>query len=359
MRSYTVDDVDARIAHTDDPDTLRKPKAQRSALTRLCKLPEELLVQIISLVQTRSLKIDLFRPEAFQFPDHRWSWIMLICTRMRSVAMNAGALWSFANYRAHPAWHYLCLSRRVNAPLRLALDFQMAEKNSSPRGIPIDWDEPEKRTVAIASAAEVLARSSALVCNHGHTSIDQQFALAREQPAPFLDHLSICATMCLSHRLLAGKCSSIRSLSLVGLKGMEGIPPDFRALECFELETAHLDTGQGFGWVNTLLWLRRMPTLEELVLAKNTTPITRYPATEEQELLAAPTHADLPRLQCLRRKDCQERILKLLRSLPQPAQSIHIEIYHAKRSAWTHMGTYPVNLDDEVADVLTWLRTWW
>jgi hypothetical protein len=98
-------------------------KKERNALTPFCAAPAEIVgrilveLNVIPACPTSFFEADIARP------DSKWTVVMLLCSRIRAVALHTPELWSFVEGTAHPSWIELSMQRASNHPLTvMALD---------------------------------------------------------------------------------------------------------------------------------------------------------------------------------------------------------------------------------------------
>jgi hypothetical protein len=115
----SLDAIDARILTLEkEPAHLKK---HRNSLAPFCKLPPELIIRIVRLVQNDSGYV--YRsPEQYHLYEAmtyncKWTRIMLLCRYIRAVVLDARSPWKVVDSRSKPEWIDLCLQRCGNAPL--------------------------------------------------------------------------------------------------------------------------------------------------------------------------------------------------------------------------------------------------
>jgi hypothetical protein len=119
--------IDAQIArleshsHDDfEQGRLLELRKERNALTPFGKVPDEIISHILAemILQPSWNPYSFFHLESFAI-NQEWTRAMLLCSRIRSVALATRELWSYIDCSAHPSWIVLCLQRVGNASLTL------------------------------------------------------------------------------------------------------------------------------------------------------------------------------------------------------------------------------------------------
>jgi hypothetical protein len=83
----------------------------------LCRLPDEIIVHIIRLSQSRRDPLAMKRVA----PDNSWTRIMLTCTRLRTLLVQTPSLWSFIDIAWNRRWVEICLARSADYQLETIL----------------------------------------------------------------------------------------------------------------------------------------------------------------------------------------------------------------------------------------------
>jgi hypothetical protein len=197
------------VIDTIDQDILSMTLAQ-NALTPLCRLPDELLIYILILVQTR------YGYNDYDLPDRslsaRWRRVMRVCSRFRVLALHSPELWSFVDCRWPEKWRRLCIERAMDYPLHLISEIREDAQAVATShllgqcGIAfIHFKDRETRENFEKMARRILDIQAPMlrafvVYTHEH------------------NHLT------LSPRFLAGQCLALSSLSLTSVH-VEDVPP--------------------------------------------------------------------------------------------------------------------------------------
>jgi hypothetical protein len=129
MSSFAA--IDAHITGVEkqahgDPNPELQPllmnlKKIRNTLTPFCSVPDEIVSHILmALVLEPSPDPQSFLDiQTFQISS-AWVSTMLVCYRLRSIAVATPELWSFIDCRLNPAWIRLCLQRAGDLPLTVS-----------------------------------------------------------------------------------------------------------------------------------------------------------------------------------------------------------------------------------------------
>jgi hypothetical protein len=114
---------------TNNTQELAIPRFMHNANVPLLGLPDEVLVHIIKLMQSRfhitgrahARRISSYGDTAARADKDTLSWrhLMLVCTRMRDLALQSPELWSSINVQWPARWVQLCADRSASFPLHL------------------------------------------------------------------------------------------------------------------------------------------------------------------------------------------------------------------------------------------------
>jgi hypothetical protein len=166
----------------------------------LCKLPDELLAHILRSAQGR-----LTHDSGILF-HLDWRHIMLVCLRIRTVAVECPALWASVDFEWPKRWRELCLRRAASHNLSLkAVIFNQEAAVEVGRLLP-----------RIQNASIKLAYNE--FRNPTHLSIDTLISEVVQNPAPMLQDLKISTTLHqlwkLTSHFCAGQCQKLTLLRL-------------------------------------------------------------------------------------------------------------------------------------------------
>jgi hypothetical protein len=127
------DRIDRLIEGGDFPadrsSALQRRRMQNS-MAPMCKLPDELLVLILDILQVKGREHDeIFNPAFYSFDWHNAQWVRMtwVCHHIRSVAINSPQLWTWIHSKQLPAWINLTASRSQTASLCIDLEMCHAE----------------------------------------------------------------------------------------------------------------------------------------------------------------------------------------------------------------------------------------
>jgi hypothetical protein len=291
-------ELDARIK--DLESELRQLKTRRNALTPLCRLPDELLVEIIRYLQIK----DHTRYEVVY--DKQWTRITYACTHVREVAKAARPLWSLIRCSQEPRWMDLCLERCGDTPIHLFIKQHYYARSSD--------------TPAVELAKDHFTRCRTAYIHINSNGQASELTAMLEQSAPLLTELLVRSYKGprLTSKFLGGGAPLLKSLVLRELSGLE-VPPSLPALEQLELSTAWMKDRSAL--TRLLTFLANSPALQEVTVMRPS------PWENIREFFDDDCHLDpikLPKLRLLCIHDDIKIVHMLLRALPDPA--IHLEI---------------------------------
>jgi hypothetical protein len=93
-------------------------KSKRNAHSPPCRLPDELLVRIFELAQIDECANDGWLSVETSLPEKGWWDVMTVCSRFRTVAVEAPQLWARFDPQWSIRWRDICLTRAQSWPLR-------------------------------------------------------------------------------------------------------------------------------------------------------------------------------------------------------------------------------------------------
>jgi hypothetical protein len=96
-------------------------KIQRNAQSPSHRIPDELLVRIFELVQLHDDADDGWISGETSLPEEGWWRVMSVCTRFRTVAVEAPELWTRFDQGWPEKWRDVCLQRAQSWPLRISV----------------------------------------------------------------------------------------------------------------------------------------------------------------------------------------------------------------------------------------------
>jgi hypothetical protein len=292
-----MEDIDRRIAVLEGQ--IIELKAQRNALTPVCRLPAETLAHILSYVQHGGHDHDPLRP--WRTYSCTWARTMCVCRRFRTVALDTPRLWAYVDVSLDGTPHSQAWAALVEQRSKTAL----AVSGSGAAAF-----LPTARSVRMAITA-LLDRSINMASFTG-TCRD---LLGR--PAPFLERLEFdCKWLHLyvGAAFLGGAATALRELSLTRAVLGSGAP-QIPALQRLELVCAI--TARRAGFAPLVDFLSHTPQLQTLCLAGLwMEPSPDLPLQRPQNLL--------PDLQALFIEGCPSSVANYMRILPLPLVSLGI-----------------------------------
>jgi hypothetical protein len=179
-------------------------RTRRNALTRLCALPEDIILAILYVLHGKELAraSDVGGPP-LSSADLRdgWTNVMGACTRLHAIALSAPLLWRYLHLRSRPEWLALCAERSHGLPHVLVLR-------------PCVWGH---RNVAVNLKTYIALAYDVRIEFYGSEFINITKSLL-EGTLPSLRHL-VCATgtydrVMLSDRFLGGLSSQLKTLEM-------------------------------------------------------------------------------------------------------------------------------------------------
>jgi hypothetical protein len=112
-----VTEPDAQIAEEDDHGQelvtaeRRALRVARNALTPLCRLPADVLIEIAR---------NLFLPVPFEWTDKLDYNMVNVCSLVRRIIIDTSVLWTYIDLRRGLSWCMLCVQRAGSAALSLS-----------------------------------------------------------------------------------------------------------------------------------------------------------------------------------------------------------------------------------------------
>jgi hypothetical protein len=276
-------------------------KRLRNDLGPIGRLPSELLVHIFLLVQ------DGFNAEdppddEFSIPliDHRWSRVMLVCCRFRTLAIQSPKLWNVVNdamVDRISKWGQICESRCAETPIYTHI--RRADDSDS---IHRAWKAKVEDNAATPQTFNVSATELRFLT----IDIGNRFP-----------QLSITETF------LGGTDLSLTHLKLCGHQILLQKPPPMPCLR--QLVLSRVTLGQGLSGLSVLL--HHSPVIEHLsfeLLHLSESRAMTYPST----IIPVSRRVALPRLKTLLVKDTVAEVSTLIRLLPIPSLTLGVEVLH-------------------------------
>jgi hypothetical protein len=230
-----VQDIDDRIAEL--YKEIRQLRTKRNLISPLLRLPAEILVHIMILLQgvvgQPNSFLSTFSWHTF---DSNWVNITQACSRTRQVALETQNLWVMfdltQNRRRSKSWLELTWQRAGNAGLTIAVNRDIQEPLSMP----------------------YVARAKSLRVFPTTESKDGMLARALNKPIPLIENLDLLyGNLLVRKTFLGGTSHTLRSLFLISAR-IESAPglPNLRVMQ---LHRVFADPG-----LNTLYkFLERCP----------------------------------------------------------------------------------------------------
>jgi hypothetical protein len=181
---------------------------QDEHVSALDRLPDEILVPIVRLVQRRS-------PPEVDTPRNTWSRMMLVSNRMRTLIVETPSLWCCINNSWHPRWVELCVERSANYPLEVILGMISVEASALARAILTRSCDAVIYTARNFALVEIMLKRPGLQLRSLH-SVD----------ARGLFGAALAATWSLDARLFGGYSASLVHLKVESafIKCLSGLP---------------------------------------------------------------------------------------------------------------------------------------
>jgi hypothetical protein len=337
--------------HIIDRDSL--PNADAA----LCRLPDEILVYVLKLIQGRfpiEGAADAVRIHPYWGPTTvydqeclAWRHTMLVCARLRGLTLHSPELWALINICWPARWVDLCAARAAAAPLHLVCRIHdLASAQTAARLLPRARDalvlvqqttddgppdEPVDFAQCLRTVLQAHAAPRSLTIENGDYSIWKD--------------VRHCAAMTLHGHTLGGARSTVTHLSLEHLCLGEDLPI-FPSLERLRLHAVVPPADPA--WLHR--WLVSSERLQYLTLSD----ISPDPIQIDPHL---PCPVELPCLDVFSIGATIEVVLSLLQLLPHPARELSIHIFDFKRikDEYTSAPVTP----GQCQDVLAYVQAYW
>jgi hypothetical protein len=319
LAELSIETLDARIYEVEqlvqlDSDAcfhtqLVTLKRSRNALTPLCATPDEITARILAELVIRPKWSSFFETEALD-PVMSWVSVMLVCSRIRQIALQTPALWSFIDGSTNPARIMGFIKRAGTHPLHVTR---------------VQWttvDLPMLHSIFCSARVVDLEISQDELRDPDFTG-DQ---LEKHLPThlPNLQSLSVrnVTGVVQSTAFLNERCDQLAELSLWSIALYQ--PTSFTQLLRLKLE--HVSKIPGIDSFLLLDLLRNTPLLEviDLNYLYNAHPES-FCAYLEQAVSAG-HYVLLPYLRVLSITDVSQVVSELLQVLPDPSQALSIRI---------------------------------
>jgi hypothetical protein len=319
----TLPEIKARITVLEAE--LLPLRARQNALSGLCRLPHELLVNILlclQLIEPPHPEHGLTRDDIY---DIRWARVMLVCVHVRRVALSAPVLWATFRARVGARWMALCLSRAGQTPLRIHVQAQFRILRRAL--VPTMHELVDQLWDRCASANLQLPA----------TEFKTMFA----RPVPLLSHLRVDGLR-LQVDLFGGQAPRLRNLVLHHFAGIDGGAPTFPALERLEIQVESMNAEL---LDRLLALLERTPTLEDLSLVRESLCHPGWnqtgPIDIDDAFFAKRKPLSLPRLRKLFIRDFAAHLILLLWLLPEPSHGLHLHVHPVANLLQWSLNSHP------------------
>jgi hypothetical protein len=297
---------------------LREDRARRNTLAAIFRLPSELMIIVLRILQqTDSLNhiSDIFEMPVPSY-DGRWTRMMLTCRRMRLIALQEHELWSTIECGYNKQWIEICLERAGDLPLDLRA---RAHPRYSWRLSMDDYFDLPAKLIDIYTT-----RARSIHVSLLREQLPETCASALKQSAPYLQVLNIKSTpLHLNQEFLGGYFPSLRELVSDRLCSIDN-PPLFTCLRYLRLR---IENELSIFGLITLF--DRIPAIEILsVTWKSSFNIER--SIMHEALRRSPIRLD--RLIALQLSGSISPIRAVLHVLPDPSDILDIYVHNG--SPW-------------------------
>jgi hypothetical protein len=338
------------LIHRGEDESLvrRSAPSAPNADVPLCQLPDEVLVDILKHVQGRFgvesqayLKRDLAHlagTTVYDVETLAWRHVMMVCTRIRDVALHSPELWSRVSNRWPQRWAYLCAERSEPLPLTLVckihnpasahmasrllprardavMRFHMAKQDEE--GDPNEWQHICHETI------QTLASPRSLIIERAYDRMWDVFPITLFTP------------------VLGEPSSTVTHLDLKLIR-LEG-PPNFPLLETLKLHTIIPPSEPA--WLHR--WLATSRQLKSLTLFT----ISPKELNSDVTLLCPVV---LPRFTSLTMNDNMDVVLSAFRFIPTPTQELTIIISNFRGTDSVSAVSAP-----QSHELLRYIQTFW
>jgi hypothetical protein len=297
-------------------------KSKRNAVSPLYRMPAEILIYIIKLVQLNKCasngwfsKLDSpHRDWKRIVPEHEWTRILAVSSHIRAVAVAAPELWAYFCSSWPLKWREVYIQRSRNSSLRIAYHVTTKDRAVRMRG---------------------LLRMSRYATSHAVLDFDE----AGEGPGWNEEYLAVLRTQSKALQFLAiqsyrgpmaeltmtpGLLSGFGQLSHLNVDLMRGVrvedafsfPGTLRALRLAEVIISHSTD-------RLRALLEGVPCLEYLEISSSARAPTPDTAPSDPSMKVSPINLSL---HTLRIKDCHYELLHaILQLVPVPCRVLQIE----------------------------------
>jgi hypothetical protein len=264
-------------------------KHRRNSLLTICRLPDEIVVEIFKIVQHGCQEYDELQP--WKTYDSSWVDLMITCRHFREVAVQAPLLWTLVDYSRNKEWTDLCLTRSGKSALYVNDMFGLGSVAEC-------FHQARSAQVQVTStAASDVINSNAPQLRM--LWVDSHYS---DEDEPFVN---------ITHLLLGSVNTSLIQLHLATARLLA--LPSMTSLHRLELEGVFLNN------------------MDTFVSALRSTPLVAELCIRRLIFFEKPTHIDpsiqlLPRLRSLFVDDNRDQVLAYLRVLHLPTNALGISI---------------------------------
>jgi hypothetical protein len=326
--------LDARVAKlelsaADGSSELKMPlialKKQRNALTPFGAAPHEVIVRIFANLTHKLQSSDSFFETEIYSPSTEWLVAMTICSRIRTVVMNAPALWSFIDGSTRDEWIATSMKHAGRHPLKL-FSLRMSPETDA------DHIQLASSLLSNASLADIRCYTD----QSGNATTTRHW-LQHTFPPLSSSLQYLCMTfygnISPTTSFLDGKCDNLVELSLSKFALLKEHPACPR-LQRLKLKKMYLANR---GYEPIMEWLRSLPLLEVLFLERTGTRLRGDLGLEQSSSREHTTQITMPHLRVLSIKENVWTTNALLEALPSPSQSLAVTI----------IGKFSLEIDDD------------
>jgi hypothetical protein len=276
-------------------------KRLRNDLVPIGRLPSELLVHIFLLVQDGS-NAENPPDDEFSIPliDHRWSRVMLVCCRFRTLAIQSPKLWNVVNHAMVDRiskWGQICEYRSAGTP-----SYTYIRRADDSDSIHRAWKAKVEDNAATPQTFNVPA-------------IELRFLT--------IDLGNRFPQLAITESFLGGDELPLTHLKLRGHQILLQNPPPMPYLH--RLVLCQITVGTGLQGLSALL--QNAPLIEHLsfeFLYLSESRAMTYPST----IIPVPRRVALAGLKTLLVKDTVAEVSALIRLLPIPSLTLGVEVLH-------------------------------
>jgi hypothetical protein len=324
-----IQDIDDKIARLQEE--IRQLRTKRNALMPLCRLPSDILVHIVTLLQNvvgQSVESDSLTAFKFSYEDfnHKWVKVTLVCSHIHRVVLETPILWTTID-----------LTNRSRRRRRIGLQHTLQRAGDAGLTILVD------NAAQAALITPYVSRAKSLRLFPATDYKDHRLARALHEPMPLIQDLDLLYNdLPLRRNFLGGISHTLRNLMLVGARIESS--PDLPNLRLLELHRVFSDPGLN----SVFKFLQRCPRIEQLTIGNQRVdemlPFDDLPVENTKDLI--------PELMNLRIDDNTQMTWTFLSALRSPTTALHIGGPLSQ-----HIMETP--LSGSATSVVDYLQSWW